>query len=125
MNKLITLIVIIFSTLILVKPIAAKEKSTIRQTINSVFKKHADMARCVSWNESHWKPNAVSPWSDYGLFQINKATWDGQTIKLGNKAMRINFKWINRPKYNTKVAWFISRGGTYWNPWTAYNIGLC
>lgn len=88
----------------------------IKALIAETWPAHARrMAECVAWHESRYTPRAVSPTGDYGLWQINKATWDR------------TFTWsrIFEPRYNARAAYRISRGGRSWTPWTVYRMGLC
>ncbi len=54
----------------------------------------------VAWHESRWRSDAISATGDYGLFQINRATW-GARATLD-------------PVANTRFAYELSKGGTDW-----------
>jgi LysM repeat protein len=69
---------------------------------------HALMAAEIARAESAGNPNAISPTSDYGLWQIN--TVNGSLATLN-------------PYQNARSAIILSHDGTNWNPWTTYHIG--
>jgi hypothetical protein len=63
----------------------------------------------IVMRESKGHARAISPTSDYGLFQWNRAAWARATwwdpIRLLD------------PAYNASVAYKISQGGRTWYPW--------
>lgn len=73
------------------------------------------LALCVARGESGFNPGAISSTSDYGVFQINKPTWQH------------TYDWsrILDPVYNIGVGWAMSRRGASWGPWTVYTNGSC
>lgn len=72
-------------------------------------------ALCVVRGESGFNPGAISHTGDYGVFQINRATWYG------------TYDWprILDPVYNVNVGWAMSKHGTYWYPWVVWANGTC
>lgn len=65
-------------------------------------------AASIAMAESGGNPNAISPTSDYGLWQIN--TSNGSLATLN-------------PYSNARSAITLSRNGTNWYPWTTYTSG--
>ena len=74
-------------------------------------------ASCIAHRESRFKPWVISSTDDWGLFQFNRPTWSGKLVSYHGVSVRINYKYMLRPMYNAKVAWIITKGGTYWGPW--------
>jgi hypothetical protein len=70
---------------------------------------HAFMAAEIAMAESGGNPNAISPTSDYGLWQINSSNAPGQEM-------------LN-PEANAREAIALSHDGTDWYPWTTYTSG--
>jgi hypothetical protein len=69
----------------------------------------AVMAASIAMAESGGNPNAVSPTSDYGLWQINSSNMPGQSM-------------LN-PYANVREAISLSGNGSNWGPWTTYTSG--
>lgn len=69
----------------------------------------AQIAAAVAFAESSATSNAVSPSSDYGLWQIHLATHLGQG----------GISWTNwaTPTINARAAIVISTNGANWGPW--------
>ena len=76
-------------------------------------------AQCVAWYENRyvWRGRgAISPTSDYGLFQVNRPSWEST----------FDFRQMLHLYYNTRAAYRISRGGRDWSPWSVVTIqGHC
>lgn len=89
-------------------------KQAIRQTFPaSVVDKAMRVAHC----ESRYIPNAVSRSGDYGLFQINRVTWE-KTVKGWGYTWGQMFD----PYINSRVALRIYRlAGNSWRPWSCRN----
>jgi LysM repeat protein len=68
----------------------------------------AFMAAEIAMAESGGNPNAISPTSDYGLWQINASNGSLATLD---------------PYANAKSAIILSGNGTNWGPWTTYTSG--
>ncbi|WP_187366548.1 transglycosylase SLT domain-containing protein [Trebonia kvetii] len=68
----------------------------------------AFMAAEIAMAESGGNPNAISPTSDYGLWQINASNGSLATLD---------------PYANAKSAIALSGNGTNWGPWTTYTSG--
>jgi LysM repeat protein len=68
----------------------------------------AVMAAEIAMAESGGNPNAISPTSDYGLWQINSSNGALATLN---------------PAANAHSAVVLSRNGTNWSPWTTYTSG--
>lgn len=92
--------------------LTASQEVSIKKIITSRFGNGyaGRMALCIANRESGYNPRAAN-WNDsnggsHGLFQINGAHrgW-------------VDFKRIYNPRYNTAVAWRLSRHGTDWGPW--------
>jgi hypothetical protein len=81
-------------------------------TIRLVFGARAPAALVVARCESRLNPRAVSPTSDYGLFQANYWAhhWRGES-RAEFAARHFNIT------YHVRWAYRLSRGGTYWVPW--------
>lgn len=72
------------------------------------------VAWAIAMRESSGKPdlgpgNPYFNGCDWGLFQFNKPSWGKQSWWDDKK--------ILDPVYNAKVAFELSKGGTYWLPW--------
>ena len=63
----------------------------------------------IVMRESKGHARAISPTSDYGLFQWNRAAW--ARAKWWDPARLLD------PAYNASVAYTISQGGRTWYPW--------
>jgi hypothetical protein len=63
-------------------------------------------ASCIVGRESQWRPRAISPTQDLGLFQIH---WASHREYSWNRLLE--------PAYNTWAAWRISRHGRDFSPW--------
>ena len=63
----------------------------------------------IVMRESKGHARAISPTSDYGLFQFNRATWSKSTWWHSTRLLD--------PTYNAAVAWRVSQGGSTWYPW--------
>lgn len=75
--------------------------------IRDVFGRTSWAALRVASCESHLSPRAVGAAGERGLFQIHP----------------IHFSWLNEARlfearYNSQIAYRMSRGGTSWGPWT-------
>lgn len=92
--------------------------------IRHVFRQTAPTAACFAYRESRLDPHATHYNSngtvDRGLFQIN-SVWVGHTVQwyTHSQGVRITIEAdkLYRARYNARVAWAISRGGTYWAAW--------
>jgi LysM repeat protein len=69
---------------------------------------HALMAAEIARAESSGNPNAISPTSDFGLWQINASNGALATLN---------------PYENARSAIILSHNGANWDPWTTYHIG--
>lgn len=95
---------------------ACTPRGSSRGAIQQYFPEQYDKAVRVVNCESGMNPDAVSPTSDYGLFQINKV----------HRPMveRMGYSWsqIFDPYVNSRVARVIyddaARRGNGWSPWT-------
>jgi len=63
----------------------------------------------IVMRESKGHARAISPTSDYGLFQWNKAAW--------SRATWWDSKRLLDPDYNAAVAFTITQGGKTFYPW--------
>lgn len=72
-------------------------------------------ALCVVAGESGFNPGAISQTGDYGVFQINRLSWEHA------------YDWgrILDPVYNIGVGWAMSRRGFSWSPWVVWTSGRC
>lgn len=72
-------------------------------------------ALCVARGESGFNPGAISRTGDYGVFQINRPSWER------------SYDWVRilDPVYNVGVGWAMSRRGYSWSPWVVYTNGGC
>lgn len=72
-------------------------------------------ALCVARGESGYNPGAISHTGDYGVFQINRASWYD------------TYDWtrILDPVYNVGVGWAMSQRGRSWGPWVVWQNGSC
>jgi len=68
------------------------------------------IAAQIATAESGGNPSAISPTSDYGLWQINSSNAPGSEM-------------LN-PYANVKEAILLSNNGTNWSPWTTYTSGI-
>jgi hypothetical protein len=68
------------------------------------------IAAQIATAESGGNPNAISPTSDYGLWQINSSNAPGSEM-------------LN-PYANVREAIALSGNGTNWSPWTTYTSGI-
>lgn len=75
--------------------------------------KGLEIAIAIAEAESHFDANIVSGSNDWGLWQINKPTWD----KIYDWSRILN------PAYNAYAAYQISKGGTDWHDWSTYKNG--
>lgn len=66
-------------------------------------------AWAIVMRESHGHPRSISRTNDFGLFQINKATWSKQKWWKEHRMLD--------PHYNARVAYRMSKGGKSWLPW--------
>ena len=71
----------------------------------------AVLAAAIAMAESGGNPRAVSSTGDYGLWQINRATWGGSISQLQN------------PAYNAQQMAKISKKGKDWSPWSTFKNG--
>ena len=86
-------------------------KQAIRQTFPASV---VDKAMRVAYCESRYTPDAVSRSGDYGLFQINKVTWE-KTVKGWGYTWDQMFD----PYINSRVALKIYQlAGNSWQPWS-------
>jgi LysM repeat protein len=69
---------------------------------------HAVLAAEIARAESSGNPNAISPTSDFGLWQINVVNGSLATLN---------------PYQNARSAITLSHNGTNWGPWTTYHTG--
>lgn len=75
-------------------------------------KKDADHPYGIArWNNAGLNNNGSV---DYGLMQINSIHAD----MVGG-----DLEQLYKPEVNMKIAYSLSRGGTDWTPWSAYNNG--
>lgn len=94
-------------------------KSLVTELILARFKPQGSavqrLALCIANGESGLNPGAISSTSDYGVFQINKPSWEH------------TYDWtrILDPVYNIGVGWAMSRRGSSWYPWVVYTNGSC
>lgn len=63
----------------------------------------------IVMRESKGNAGAISPTSDYGLFQFNRAAWSKSDWWHSTRLLD--------PSYNAAIAWRISQGGRTWYPW--------
>lgn len=92
--------------------------------IAHVFRQTAPLAACFARRESGLYPRATHYNSngtiDRGLFQIN-SVWVGHTVQWYERGEGVRIKIVAgrlyNAAYNARVAWAISRGGTYWAAW--------
>lgn len=63
----------------------------------------------IVMRESKGNAQAISPTSDYGLFQFNRAAWSKSDWWHSTRLLD--------PSYNAAIAWRISQGGRTWYPW--------
>ena len=93
-------------------------------TIQHVFQNQASTALCFAYRESRYQPGAThyntNGSIDRGLFQIN-SVWVGTTVQWYQAGRGVHIKIdagkLYRARYNARVAWAISHGGTSWGPW--------
>jgi len=81
---------------------------------------NAVIATAVALAESGGNPNATNTKNkdgsiDSGLWQINSVH------KRDHPTWTVD--WLHNPNNNAKAMSIISKGGTYWKPWTVYNNG--
>jgi hypothetical protein len=80
-------------------------------------------ATCIAWHESRYRPRTVSKTGDYGLWQINRATWDpAWNPRAARVVGQVRWERIYEPDVNARVAARIWRH-LGWRPWTTR--GLC
>jgi len=71
----------------------------------------AERALCIVARESNWDTNAVSPTDDWGLFQLNRPTWEPY---FGAAWDPLDWRW------NIDAAYHIyERAGRTFSPWTS------
>jgi Lysozyme like domain len=63
----------------------------------------------IVMRESKGHARAISPTSDYGLFQFNRAAWSSESWWHSTRLLE--------PAYNAAVAWRLSQGGRTFYPW--------
>jgi len=87
---------------------AAWTERELRCVVRLGFGAQSENAAAVVACESVWNPRAVSPTSDYGLFQINR-NYNQEGWRLGAN--------IFDPVWNTRIAYYFweTRG---WGDWT-------
>lgn len=78
------------------------------------------IAVAVALAESGGNPHSHSPTEDYGLYNINRPTWDKATHRPG---AFVDWSRINDPAYNTEVMAKISKNGTDFSAWSTYKNG--
>ena len=97
--------------------------SSWRPLISSHFPAgEVNRACSVMMCESRGDPNAVSPTSDHGLWQANKATWDKPDHPQGwQQTTGTDWSQTHDPGISTKwAAWLWARSG--WSPWACARI---
>lgn len=55
----------------------------IVEEIKKTFPEEPELAVAIARCESNFKPSAVGPTSDYGIFQIHAPSWDSKARQLG------------------------------------------
>jgi hypothetical protein len=92
-----------------------REQQTITQMIVDRFGEYADQAVRVAYCESRLNRKAISHTHDYGVFQINKATWfhhytlDNESALLAYENIAVAYDIFKNNGYSWK-AWYSSRG---------------
>lgn len=66
-------------------------------------------AWAIAMRESHGHPRSISRTNDYGLFQLNRATFSGERWWNSHRLLK--------PRYNAKQAFRLSDGGRSWVLW--------
>jgi hypothetical protein len=66
-------------------------------------------AYAIVMRESKGHARAISPTSDYGLFQFNRAAHSRSDWWHSTRLLD--------PAYNAAIAWRLSQGGRTWYPW--------
>lgn len=100
------------------EPASLSESAAVR-AIRQVFPGNARALK-VAWCESRRDPRAVSPTGDYGLFQLNRRTWDPARNPRARPYWPRGKDWrhVFDPVVNARVAWAISKRGTdFWTHW--------
>lgn len=106
--------IMLLATSMLAAP-AAAQASTCRdplaQTLAAAGFRGADLreAWAIVKRESGGRPGAISPTHDYGLFQLNRATWSRQAWWKPAQLLTAT--------YNAAVAYRLSDGGRTWRAW--------
>lgn len=88
-----------------------------QQAIVQVFGAGSAVAIKVARCESRFDPRAVGRAGERGLFQIHPVHFHS-TIRSPAGSIYVDPRRLFEPKYNARVAWVLSRGGTNWRPWT-------
>ena len=81
-------------------------------------------ALCVVRGESGFNPGAISHTGDYGVAQVNRATWESVYPEWWQPVRGFRYALLD-PVFNVNVMWSMSRWGTSWSPWVVYNRGYC
>ena len=93
--------------------IADKERFTVTEIIVKYFGDHSDEAVRVAVCESRLNRKAISHTGDYGVFQINKATWfhhyslDNESALTANENVAVAYDIFKNNGYSWK-AWYSS-----------------
>lgn len=77
-------------------------------------------ARCVAYRESSFRRTAVSPTSDYGLFQINYR-WHRRSGESRPAFATRMFDLLGNVRYAARL----SRGGRDWHAWAPHTRAAC
>ena len=89
----------------------ASEQSLVATLRDAGFEGQAlRIAWAIVMRESRGNARSVSRTGDYGLFQINKATYGREAFWTSDALMRT-------PWHNAAVAFDLSQGGRTWYPW--------
>jgi hypothetical protein len=99
------------------RPDTPDPPAAIRRMIHRAFGAERAVAECVAWHESRYRTRAISSTGDYGLFQINRETWDPARNPAARRTVgRLDWARILRPEVNVRVAARIWRKHG-WRPW--------
>jgi hypothetical protein len=99
----------------IIEIIADKENRTVTEIIVERFGEYADEAIKIAYCESRLNRKAISHTGDYGVFQINKATWfkkydlDDESALFATENVAVAYDIFKNNGYSWKP-WYSSRG---------------
>lgn len=102
-------------------PGKADAHHSTRHTICQVFRDRCAQATWIVRCESNFNPRAVGRAGEKGLTQVHPI-WFGRVIRSRAGSIYVNPRRLFEPRYNLRVAWVLSSGGTNWRPWTCSRL---